>query len=151
MVQWELLLLLLSCFSRVQLCDPIDGSPRDSSVPGVLQARTLVWVAISFSTAWKWKVKVKSLSRVRPSATPWTAAYQAPPPMEWGAITNVQINQGVQLCFLIQHKQHVWLLASKTVFASRWVWNQKIQPSQRVGGGRMYYFQEVRRTRGIFP
>ena len=46
------------------LCNPIDGSPRGSSVPGILQARTLEWVAISFSNAWKWKVKVKSLSRV---------------------------------------------------------------------------------------
>ena len=44
----------------------------------ILQARTLEWVAISFSNAWKWKVGVKSLSRVRPSATPWTAAFQAP-------------------------------------------------------------------------
>ena len=60
------------------LCDPIDGSPPGSAVPGILQARTLEWVAISFSNAWKWKVKVKSLSRVRPSATPWTAAHQAP-------------------------------------------------------------------------
>ena len=60
------------------LCDPIDGSPPGSRVPGILQARTLEWVAISFSNAWKWKVKVKSLSHVRPSATPWTAAYQAP-------------------------------------------------------------------------
>ena len=63
------------------LCDPIDGSPPGSPVPGILQARTLEWVAISFSNAWKWKVKVKSLSRVRPSATPWTAAFQAPPSM----------------------------------------------------------------------
>ena len=74
-----LLLLLLSYFSCIQLCDPIDGSPPDFSVPGILQARTLDWGAISFSNAWKWKVKVKSLSRVRLPATPWTAAYQAPP------------------------------------------------------------------------
>ena len=58
------------------LCDPIDGSPPGSPVPGILHARTLEWFAISFSNAWKWKVKVKSLSRVRPLA--WTAAYQAP-------------------------------------------------------------------------
>ena len=58
------------------LCDPIDGSPAGSPIPGILQGRTLEWVAISFSNAWKWKVKVKSLSRVQPSATPWTAAYQ---------------------------------------------------------------------------
>ena len=63
------------------LCDPTDGSPPGSPVPGILQARVLEWVAISFSNAWKWKVKVKSLSCVWLSATPWTAAYQAPPSM----------------------------------------------------------------------
>ena len=63
------------------LCNPIDGSPLGSSVPGILQARTLEWVAISFFNAWKWKVKVKSLSRARLLETPWTAAYQAPPSM----------------------------------------------------------------------
>ena len=63
------------------LCDPIDGSPTGSPVPGILQARILEWVAIFFSNAWKWKVKVKSLSRVRLLATPWTAAHQAPQSM----------------------------------------------------------------------
>ena len=63
------------------LCDPIDDGPPGCPVPGILQARTLEWVAISFSNAWKWKVKVKLLSRVRLLATPWTAAYQAPPSM----------------------------------------------------------------------
>ena len=63
------------------LCDPIDGSPPGSPVPGILQARILEWVAISFSNAWKWKVKGKSLSRVWLLATPWTAAYQAPQSM----------------------------------------------------------------------
>ena len=63
------------------LCDPIDSSPPGSLVPGILQARTLEWVAISFSNAWKWKVKVKSLSLVRLSGTPWIVAYQAPLPM----------------------------------------------------------------------
>ena len=69
---------LQSCLT---LCDPIDGSPPGSPIPGILQARALEWVAISFSNAWKWKVKVKSLSRVRLLATPWTTAYQAPPSM----------------------------------------------------------------------
>ena len=59
------------------LCDPRDGSLPGSPIPGILQARTLEWVAISFSNAWKWKVKMKSLSRVRLLVTPWTAAYQA--------------------------------------------------------------------------
>ena len=63
------------------LCDPIDGIPPGSPIPGTLQARTLEWVAISFSNASKRKVKVKSFSHVRPSATPWTAAFQAPPSM----------------------------------------------------------------------
>ena len=67
---------LQSCLT---LCDPIDGSPPGSPVPGSLQVRTLEWVAISFSNAWKWKVKVKSLSCVRLFTTPWTAAHQAPP------------------------------------------------------------------------
>ena len=67
--------------SHLTVCDPMDGSPPGSPVPGILQARTLEWVAISFSNAWKWKVKVKSLSHVWLLATPWTAAYQASPSM----------------------------------------------------------------------
>ena len=69
---------LQSCLT---LCDPIDGSPPASPVPGILQARTLEWVATSFSNAWKWKVKGKSLGRVQLLATPWTAAYEVPPSM----------------------------------------------------------------------
>ena len=69
---------LQSCLT---LCDPIDGSPPGSPVPGILQARTLEWVAMSFSNAWNWKVKGKSLSRVWLFMTPWTAAHQAPPSM----------------------------------------------------------------------
>ena len=70
--------LLQSCPT---LCDPIDGSPPGSTVPGILQARTLEWVAISFSSTWKWKVKVKFFSRVRLLATPCTVAHQVPPSM----------------------------------------------------------------------
>ena len=67
---------------HLQLCvTPIDGSPPGSTVPGIPQARVLEWVAIPFSSAWKWKVKVKLFSCVRLCATPWTAAYQAPPSM----------------------------------------------------------------------
>ena len=80
LVQWNLVFTTLepelysataakSLQSCLTLCDPIDGSPPGSAVPGILQARTLEWVAISFSNAWKWKVKVKSLSRVRLLAT----------------------------------------------------------------------------------
>ena len=70
--------LLQSCPT---LCNSVDGSPSGSPVSGILQARILEWVAIAFSNAWKWKVKVKSLSHVQLFATPWTAAYQAPPSM----------------------------------------------------------------------
>ena len=69
---------LQSCLT---LCDPVDGSPPGSPVPRLLQARTLEWVAISFSNAWQWKVKGKLLSHVWFLATPWTVAYQAPPSM----------------------------------------------------------------------
>ena len=83
-----------SCQSCPTLCDPIDGSPPGSPVPGILQARTLEWGAMSFSNAWKWKVKMKSLSHVWLLATPWTAAYQGSSihgifqarVLEWGAI-----------------------------------------------------------------
>ena len=88
---WRILsITLLACVAAataksLQSCPtlyyPIDSSPSGSPVPGIVQARILKWVAISFSSAWKWKVKVKSLSRVRLFATPWTAIHQAPPSM----------------------------------------------------------------------
>ena len=82
------------------LCDPIDGSPPGSTIPGILQARTLEWVAISFSYAWKWKVKGKSLSRVRPSSIPWTAAFQPPPSM---GFSRQEYWSGVSLPSLLFH------------------------------------------------
>ena len=85
---------LQSCLT---LCDPIDGSPPGSPIPGILQARTLEWVAISFSKAWKWKVKVKSLSRVQLLVTPWVAAYQAPLSMDFPGKST-----GVGCHFLLQ-------------------------------------------------
>jgi len=90
------------------LCDSIDGSPPGSPVPGILQARTLEWVAISFSNAWKWKVKVNLLSRVR--ATPWTAAHQVPLPM---GFSGQEYWSGVpfKVIFCLQHC-HLILSAS---------------------------------------
>ena len=85
---------LQSCLT---LWDPIDGSPPCSPVPGILQARILEWVAISFSNAWKWKVKVKSLSRVRLPATPSTAAYQAPPSMGFSSYMYTYISSFLSL------------------------------------------------------
>ena len=98
------------------LCDPIDDNPPGSPVPGILQARTLEWVAISFSNAWKWKVKVKTLSRVRLLATPWTAAHQAPPSM--GLSKQEYWRQRPQFCFQLCHWKAVTslLLASQYLF-----------------------------------
>ena len=98
--------LLQSCLT---LCNPIDGSPSGSTIPGILQARTLEWVAIFFSNAWKWKVKVKLLSRVRLLATPWTAAYQAPPSM---GFSRQQYWSGVPL------PSPKWLLGAGIIFSS---------------------------------
>ena len=104
---------LQSCLT---LCDPIDSSPPGSAVSGILQARTLEWIAISFSNARKWKVKVTSLSHVPLFATPWTAAYQAPPSMGvsrqeyWSGVplpspvvvNSASINTEVHVSFLIR-------------------------------------------------
>ena len=90
------------------LCDPIDGSPPGSPVPVILQAGTLEWVAISFSTAWKWKVKVKLLSRVRLLETPWMEAHQAPPCMGfsrqeyWSGVPLPSLTQWLPTSYLIQ-------------------------------------------------
>ena len=80
--------MIMLCYAKSlqscpTLCDPIDGSPPGCLVPGILQARTLEWVAMSFSNAWKWKMKVKVLSRVWLLAIPWTTAHQAPPSMRF--------------------------------------------------------------------
>ena len=111
------------------LCNPIDGSPPGSPVPGILQARTLEWAAISFSNAWKWKVKVKSLSRVGLIATPWSAAYQAPPSM---GFFQARVLEGLAIAFsilparlLLTYCSEAWkgvfisLLSQKDLWAGR--------------------------------
>jgi len=108
---WLLKLYVATAAKSLQscptLCDPIDSSSPGSPVPGILQARTLERVAISFSNAWKWKVKVKALSRVQPSATPWTAAFQAPPSMGfsrqeyWSGMPLPSLNCMLALCFSV--------------------------------------------------
>ena len=90
------------------LCDPIDGSSPGSPIPGILQARTLEWVAISFSNIWKWKVKVKSLSHIQLLATTWTEAYQAPLFMEFSrqeSWSGVPLPSPVQLIYM--HKKSI--------------------------------------------
>ena len=89
------------------LCDPIDGSPPGSTVPGILQARMLEWVAISFSSAWKWKVKVKSLSRVWPLATPWTVVHSWDSPGK---------DTGVGCHFLLLKRSLVFLILLFSLF-----------------------------------
>ena len=90
--------------SCATLCDPIDGSPPGSAIPGILQARTLEWVAISFSNAWKWKVKVKLLSRVRLLATSWTAAHQLLRPWDFPGKST-----GVGCHCLLLYCSYTWL------------------------------------------
>ena len=101
------------------LCDPIDGSPSGSTVPGIFQARKLERVAISLSNAWKWKVKVKSLSRVRLLETPWTAAYQLLRPWDFpdkstGVGCHCLLHQFISRCLLFLFPFLLyWLLFSR--------------------------------------
>ena len=106
------------------LCNAVDSSPPSSPVPRILQARTLEWVAISFSRAWKWKVKVKSLSRAQLLATPWTAAYQAPPSM---GFSRQEYWSGVPLpspFMLLEYKLFIYQIYIK-VKRLTWIGNQK--------------------------
>ena len=86
------------------LCDPIDGSPPGSLIPGILQARTLEWVAIFFFNAWKWQLKGKSLSCVQLFVTPWTAAHQAPLSMGfsrqeyWSGVPLPSLKECISFC-----------------------------------------------------
>ena len=91
------------------LCNPIDGSPPGPAIPGILQARTLEWVAIAFSNAWKWKVKVKSLSRVWIFVTSWTAAYHAPLSM---GFSRQEYWSGVEYNLILEvtFQEHCWIL-----------------------------------------
>ena len=112
---WHSLVAAVSLQSCPTLCDPIDGSPPGPAVPGILQARTLEWVAISFSNAWKWKVKVKSLSRARLLVTPWTAAYQAPPSMGfsrqeyWSGVPLPSPKIQASTCIKVRNKFESWM------------------------------------------
>ena len=106
------------------LCDPIDGSPPGSPIPGIFQARTLEWIAISFFNAWKWKVKVKSLSRVQLLATRWTAAYKAPPSM---GFSRQEYWSGLPFPSPM-HESEKWKWSSSVVSDS--VWPHGLQPTR---------------------
>ena len=123
-----MLLLLLSHLSRVWLCDPTDGSPPGSSVPGILQARIVEWVAISFSNTWKWKVKLKLLSRVWLLATPWTTAYQAPLSMGFG---HHNCHRMCWIALVVRHLQFssVQSLSHVRLFATPWTIAYQAPPS----------------------
>ena len=110
------------------LCDRRDGSPPGSPIPGILQARTLEWVAISFSNAWKWKVKVKVFSCVRLLAAPWTSAYQAPPSMRFSRQehwSGVPLPSPMMYSAYKLNKQHDNIQPWCTPFP---VWNQSVVP-----------------------
>ena len=144
---------LQSCLT---LCDSRDSSPPGSPVPGILQARTLEWVAISFSNAWKWKVKVKSLSRVWLLATPWTAAHQAPPSMGFSRLeywSGVPLPSPSGVC----HKFHMAALKGKVTVAQSCLtlsdpmdspWNS---PGQNTGEGDLTLLQGILPTQGLNP
>ena len=105
-----------SLHSCPTLCDPIDSSPPGSALSGILQARTLEWVAISFSNPWKWKGKVKPLSRVQLLATPRTTAHQAPPSM---GFSRQEYWTGLSLPSLMKYEEFisfclVFLICHKT-------------------------------------
>ena len=99
------------------LCDPVDSDLPGSPVPGILQARTLEWVAISFSNTWKGKVKVKSLSCVWLLATPWSATYQAPPSMGFSRQeywSGVPLPSPIKLLILLNSKIKMWKCKQNT-------------------------------------
>ena len=131
------LLLLLQSFpasakslqSCPTLCDPVDGSPPGSAIPGILQAITLEWVAISFSNAWKRKVKGKYLSRVWLFATPWTEAYQAPPSM---GFSRQEYWSGLPSPSPSQHQG----LSNESTLCIRWPkhWSFSVSPSNECSG-----------------
>ena len=117
------------------LCDPIDSSPPGSPVPGILLARTLEWVAISFSSARKWKVKVKSLSHVRLLATPWTEACHAPP-STMGQLTKQSGSSIHWHPQALTHKQYSWGWLIYPMRSQKWVYHlekqrRKILPIKR--------------------
>ena len=124
------------------LCDSIDGSPLGSPVPKILQARTLQWVAISFSNAGKWKVKVKSLSRVRLCATPETAAHQAPPSLRfsrqehWSGLPfSSPMHESEKWKVKLKSLSRVWLLATP--------WTAAYQAPPSMGFSRQEYWSGV--------
>ena len=128
---------LQSCLT---LCNPIDSSPPGSPIRGILQARKLEWVAISFSNAWKWKVKVKLLSLTRLLATPWTAAHlrdrESPVPgilqartLEWVAISFSNAWKGK---VKVKSLSCVWLLVTS--------WTAAYQAPPSMGFSRQEYW-----------
>ena len=108
-----------SCQSCPTLCNSTDGSPSSSAIPGILQARTLEWVAISFFSAWKWKVKVKLVSRIWLFMTPWTATYEAPLSM---GFSRQEYWSGLPLPSLLPRVRWVQLCGSLAFFGIAFIW-----------------------------
>ena len=133
-------------------CDPIDDSPPGSPFPGILQARTLEWVAISFSNAWKWKVKGKSLSCIQLLATPWAVSHQAPLSMGlsrqeyWIGVPLPSPKDVLQLLLIIAFKACSLLLLGTLLDSLRSVWGGKekgyiwLIPTVRVLLKRLHFY-----------
>ena len=173
MIQWDFTLSAAAAAKSLQscptLCDPREGSPPGSPIPGILQARTLEWVAISFSNAWKWKVKVKSLSRVRLLVTPWTAAYQAPPSMGfsrqeyWSGVPLPYLDKVICLYTLYMKSVSFWpllhefiLTQSCPLFATAWTVAYQAplsmgSPGKNIGVGCNFLLQGIFLTQGSNP
>ena len=113
------------------LCDPVDSSPPGSPIPGILQARTLEWVAISFSNAWKWKGKVKSLSRVQLLVTPWTSAHQALRPWDFpGKSTGVGCHCLLPNFLLLEVKKSSFFQHLLSCFSTWTTYVLKVPPGE---------------------
>ena len=125
----------MSLQSCPTLCDPIDGSPPGSPVPGILQAKTLEWVAISFSNAWKWKVKVKSLSRVWLLATPWTAPSMGFSRQKYWSGLPLPSPMHESEKWKWSRSSHFWLLATP--------WTAAYQAPLSIGFSRQEYWSGV--------
>ena len=140
-LMWTAAAAAKSLQSCPTVCDPTDGSPPGSPIHGILQARTLEWVAISFSNAWKWKVKVKSLSHVRLLTTPLTAAYQAPPSM---GFSRQEYWSGLPLLSLVNS----WLIGRDPDAGKGWRQEKRMTENEMVGWHHQLNARESEQTLG---
>ena len=143
---WAAAAFAKSLQSCPTLCDPIDGSPPGSPVPGIFQARTLEWVTSSFSNAWKWKGKVKSFSHVWLLATSWTAATRFLHPWDFpGKSTGVGCHCLLHLTGLFSHLC-TWFVPShySDIYSS-------ISYSERLSMNKIKILNQISSERALYP